>query len=197
MFSKPVRPGLELRELGANDARVYFDLVDRNRAMLEEWEPGMAFTTVRGVEAFFGDGFKDANRLPMNLGIIYQGQLSGMVQLTGGGRAGEAVVGYWLSADLQGRGLVTECVRALVTAAFDELGYERVVIDCSEHNLRSRRVPERLGFTLEQVIPPERLRRGPNGPGQLIFAMQDRQWRGQAAAPFALDSNDPDPGRPV
>lgn len=198
---RPVRPGLELREMEPDDAQMVFDLVERNRAMLEEWEPGMAFTSAEGVRAFFSAEMKDDHRLPLNLGIFEDGELRGMVQLASGSNPGEASVGYWLSADHQGRGLVTEAVRALVQIAFDRLGYEHILIDCSERNIRSRRVPERLGFTLAQYIPPEQLRRGPGGPGQLFFGMYDWQWRGEpppagfsAAPPANAPRSEPDGG---
>ncbi len=196
---RQIRPGLELREMEPDDAQQVFDLVERNRAMLEEWEPGMAFTSAAGVRAFFSQEMKDDFRLPLNLGIFEDGELRGMVQLASGSNRSEASIGYWLSGEHQGRGLVTEAVRALVQAAFDGMGYEHIVIDCSERNIRSRRVPERLGFTLAQYIPPEQLRRGPDGPGQLFFGMYDWQWRGEppptgfpAAPPANRPRSEPD-----
>ncbi|HEX8685562.1 MAG TPA: GNAT family protein, partial [Pyrinomonadaceae bacterium] len=58
-------------------------------------------------------------------------------------------IGYWLGAAYQGRGLMTRSCRALVGHAFGELRLNRVEIYCAVANVRSRRIPERLGFAQE------------------------------------------------
>jgi RimJ/RimL family protein N-acetyltransferase len=55
-------------------------------------------------------------------------------------------IGYWIHVDRAGRGLATEASRALTDAAFAIEGIERVRIQCDERNVRSARVPEKLGF---------------------------------------------------
>ena len=58
-------------------------------------------------------------------------------------------VGFWVRSTFQGRGYVTEAVRALTGVAFQILMVERVEIQCSHRNVRSQRVAERCGFALE------------------------------------------------
>lgn len=55
-------------------------------------------------------------------------------------------IGYWLRGDMTGRGYATEAVGALICAAFDELGVQRLEIRCDPRNVRSAAVPHRLGF---------------------------------------------------
>ena len=57
-------------------------------------------------------------------------------------------IGYWVHADRIGQGLATETARALTTAAFAIPGIERVRIQCDDRNVRSARVPEKLGYRL-------------------------------------------------
>ena len=57
-------------------------------------------------------------------------------------------IGYWIHVDRIGQGLATEASRALTDAAFTIEGIERVRIQCDERNVRSARVPEKLGFQL-------------------------------------------------
>ena len=61
-------------------------------------------------------------------------------------------IGYWRRAGYDGKGYVTEVVRALTRLAFDTLGANRIEIRCDERNLRSRRVAERSGFPLEALL---------------------------------------------
>ena len=58
-------------------------------------------------------------------------------------------IGYWARTRFQGQGYVVEATRAIARLAFDTLGARRVEIQCDARNVRSVRVAERAGFTLE------------------------------------------------
>ncbi|HZV92662.1 MAG TPA: GNAT family protein [Caldimonas sp.] len=61
-------------------------------------------------------------------------------------------IGYWRRSGLEGRGIVTEAVRALSRMAFDVLAARRVEVRMDNDNERSWKVAERAGFTLEAVL---------------------------------------------
>ena len=61
-------------------------------------------------------------------------------------------IGYWRKTGCEGRGFVTEAVRALARLAFDALEARRVEIRMDDNNARSWRVAERAGFTLEALL---------------------------------------------
>ncbi len=63
--------------------------------------------------------------------------------------AGILEIGYWIAADQQRNGYVTEAAAALTQVALDLAGAERVEIHHIPTNLHSRAVPERLEFTYE------------------------------------------------
>jgi RimJ/RimL family protein N-acetyltransferase len=58
-------------------------------------------------------------------------------------------IGYWLRPSATGHGYATETVQLLTRLAFDTLAANRVEIRMDVENVRSRAVPERLGFPLE------------------------------------------------
>ena len=62
-------------------------------------------------------------------------------------------VGWGFDTAWWGRGLATEAGRASIGWAFGELGFERVVSITTEENVASRRVMEKLGFELLQLVP--------------------------------------------
>jgi len=61
-------------------------------------------------------------------------------------------IGYWRKTGCEGRGFVTEAVRALARLAFDALEARRVEIRMDDNNAPSWRVAERAGFTLEALL---------------------------------------------
>lgn len=68
-----------------------------------------------------------------------------------GPRAAE--IGYWIAAKHQGKGLVTEFVRALAWVGLELHDYDRVEIRMDPTNARSAAVPARLGFDHEATLP--------------------------------------------
>lgn len=61
-------------------------------------------------------------------------------------------IGYWIRTPFSGKGYMTEAVREITRFGMEELGMNRVEIRMSEHNLKSRAIPERLGFQLDGII---------------------------------------------
>jgi RimJ/RimL family protein N-acetyltransferase len=61
-------------------------------------------------------------------------------------------LGYWLRADLTGRGLVSEASRALVALAGTLPHLTHVEIRCDARNAPSAALPKRLGFVLAATL---------------------------------------------
>lgn len=146
--------GAYLRLLEESDADELFALTDRNRDRLRPWLPwvdgtrgpadSLAFIRLTRRQIADNDGFQPT--------IVADGALAGMVGFHGvdwGNRA--TMIGYWLDAAHEGRGMMTTAVRALVDHAFDAWDLHRVVIEAAVENARSRAIPERLGFRQEGV----------------------------------------------
>ena len=60
-----------------------------------------------------------------------------------------AHLGYWMAEDLQGRGMVTEAIGAVLDFAFGPAGLHRVQAAIMPKNVRSLRVIEKLQFRRE------------------------------------------------
>lgn len=61
-------------------------------------------------------------------------------------------IGYWLRDSAQGKGYMTESVRALTAMCFERLGAERMEIRCDSRNVRSAAAAQRAGYQLEAVL---------------------------------------------
>jgi RimJ/RimL family protein N-acetyltransferase len=66
---------------------------------------------------------------------------------------GTANVGYWVRTSQTGQGIATAAVRLLAQFAFEDLGLRRLELLIAVENLASRRVAEKVGATLEGVLP--------------------------------------------
>lgn len=63
-----------------------------------------------------------------------------------------AEIGYWLGADLWGRGIMSDAVRATTAYGFRELGLERVFAVPFARNPASLRVLEKAGYVREGTM---------------------------------------------
>lgn len=60
-----------------------------------------------------------------------------------------AELGYWLAEEYWGKGIMTAAVRLICKQAFDKFDLMRIHAEPFAHNIGSRRVLEKAGFTLE------------------------------------------------
>ena len=61
-------------------------------------------------------------------------------------------IGYWIRADAERRGYVTEAVAALTRVGFEIDRLEWIEIHCEPANVRSAAVPRRLGYVHEATL---------------------------------------------
>jgi RimJ/RimL family protein N-acetyltransferase len=66
-------------------------------------------------------------------------------------------LGYWCRARFQGRGYISEAVRALTRFGIETLLANRLQIQCDINHSRSRRVAERSGYRLEATLENDKL----------------------------------------
>ena len=109
--------------------------------------------------------------------IRYDGVLAGTIgfhDLDNANRS--AHIGYWISKDFEGRGIMTRCCRVLIDHLFEDLDLNRVQINCNVENARSRAIPERLGFELEGIHRECELLHGRFGDWA-VYAMLRKDWK--------------------
>lgn len=155
MFTYQLSEDAELRLLEAHHAQELFDLTDRNRNYLRQWLPWLdSAMTAHDTRNFIKDALQQfAANEGFQAGIWHKGELAGVIgyhKIDWFNRQVE--IGYWLGAEFQGKGLMTEACRALIDHAFRDLKLNRVTIRCASGNTRSCAIPERLGFTREGTI---------------------------------------------
>jgi ribosomal-protein-serine acetyltransferase len=149
-----IAPNLSMRILGESDADILFKVVDANRDHLRAWLPWLDRNRSAKDSQAFIEGIigQEEDGLGFACGIFWETNLVGMCGFHEiDKREQSVVIGYWLSEDYQGKGIVSQCTSFFISYAFDELGLEKVWIPVAEGNTRSRRLCERLGLTSEGV----------------------------------------------
>jgi ribosomal-protein-serine acetyltransferase len=63
-----------------------------------------------------------------------------------------AAIGYWLSKGFEGKGIIIQSCKKLISFGFGELGLNRIEIKAAVQNSRSQAVPEKLHFTKEGIL---------------------------------------------
>lgn len=146
--------GVRLQAVVEANTDEMFRLVDRNRAYLREWLPWLdANQSAEDTRRFIVDSSKRASEgSGLVTAIFFRDQICGVAGFNWIDTANRACeIGYWISEDHQGRGIVTRSVRSLVGFAFDQEQLNRVAIPVAVENAKSRAIPERLGFTSEGI----------------------------------------------
>ncbi len=155
MFEHSIDTDLKLRTLREDDAEELFRVVDANREHLRQWLPWLdANTEVEHTRQFInGTVDQHARDEGFVCAILLSGRIAGVVGYHPIKRANQSVeIGYWLSREAVGKGIMTRCCRVLIDHAYTELGLNRVTIPAAVGNSRSRAIPERLGFRQEGII---------------------------------------------
>lgn len=111
---------------------------------LSFWQKGLArnvreYTEDRSARFVIGWHDRDPGRIIGTCGLT--GIERGPVQ--------SCLLGYGLDKDVEGQGVMTEALRALIDFAFHTLGLHRIQATYSPLNQRSGAVLRRLGFTVE------------------------------------------------
>ena len=134
-----------LREASLEDAGEIYALVDKNRAHLSTFLAWVDFTE----SALDTRSFLETIE-PLPFKILFRGDFVGLVGLSKIDTLNmTAEIGYWLDQESEGKGIMTQSVKALVEHAFQDLHLHRLEINCAVSNHRSFAIPERLGFEKE------------------------------------------------
>ncbi|WP_174730458.1 GNAT family N-acetyltransferase [Mesobacillus harenae] len=155
MFTLKVDKEIELQLFQLHHAGELFYLVDTNRHHLRKWLPWVdSIVSPLQYHEIIPMWLRQfSEEKGFNTGIRYKGILKGAAGFNEIDWANSsASIGYYLAADTQGKGIMTRVASALIHHAFYQLGLNRIEVRCGTKNLKSRAIPERLGFTKEGTI---------------------------------------------
>ncbi len=147
-----VDTNIRLKEIGMDDAEAIFDTINNEREYLGEWLPFVELTQEIAFTRGYIESYLDSNQIDLTCAIYYQNRFAGLIGLKDTDKDNKRVeIGYWLSEAFQHKGIITSACKTLINYAFDEMDIHRVQIKAATGNIKSQRIPERLGFTREGI----------------------------------------------
>ena len=144
---------IKLRVAKMRDAKELEKLILGNRTWLRPWEA----TNPEAPNAFDVKGqlrgllrqLDDQSGMPFVIEV--QGQLQGQLNVANVmyGSVSSAVLGYWVSPEVAGRGVMPTAVALVTDYLMNQVGLHRVEINIRPENTASLRVVQKLGFRYE------------------------------------------------
>jgi ribosomal-protein-alanine N-acetyltransferase len=144
---------VKLRIAKMRDSKALEKLILGNREWLRPWEatnPGAPNSfDVRSQLRGLIRQLDDQSGMPFVIEVqgVVQGQLN--VANIMYGSVSSAVIGYWVSPEVAGKGVTPTSVALVTDYLMNQVGLHRVEIDVRPENTASLRVVEKLGFRYE------------------------------------------------
>jgi ribosomal-protein-serine acetyltransferase len=178
MLKIEVDKEIHLRVPSIEDAPEYFAVLDNNRDYISVYDVSRTNTrSIEDAEKVIARWMKAADEgTSFQFLIEYRGAIVGSLgamNLKEPERT--ANLGYWLSEDVQGRGIMTRSCRAIVRHLFEELEMNCIEVWAAITNIRSRAIPERLGFKLDGLLRERVLENGQHRDAA-VYSMLAREW---------------------
>ena len=158
-----------------DDAEMVFEAVDRDRERLRPWLPWVDATIGSADTRAFIEASIGTEGREFAYGIFAAGGFAGGIGLHTDPENRSAMIGYWITGEHEGQGLITRSSRSLTEIAFHDLGMHRVWLSADATNTRSCAVAERLGFHLEGIHRGDPLR-GDRFRDTVIYAILEDEW---------------------
>ena len=149
-----VDKNIVLKQLELTDTPDIFNTIDTQREHLGPWLPFVETTKQLSDTHAFVESVVNSpkDRMEYTFTIRVNGRMAGLIGFKDTDRANRKTeIGYWLSRDFLGRGIMSRSVSTLCDFAFRELDMNRIQIKCALANTPSRNIPQRLGFKLEGI----------------------------------------------
>ncbi|WP_046756888.1 GNAT family N-acetyltransferase [Kordia jejudonensis] len=149
-----VNDTITLKKLEHADAPAIFNIIDSQRNYLGKWLPFVAFTKeLSDSEQFVINVLNTPiQKLEFTYAIRKNEQLIGIIGNKNTDKLNKKTeIGYWLSQEYQGQGIITKSVVKLCDFIFFTLRLNRIEIKCAVGNTPSSNIPKRLNFTFEGI----------------------------------------------
>ncbi len=145
---------IELKQIQLSDAKEIFTTIDNQREYLGEWLPFVKITEkITDTESFIKSVLEAPEDKQEYIFVIrYKSEFAGIIGFRDTDHMNlKTEIGYWLSEQFQGKGIISRAVKEIINFTFNELEMNRLQIRCAVGNEKSKRIPQKLNFTFEGI----------------------------------------------
>ena len=162
-------------------AEALFEAVDSNRKHLARFLPWVG--NMQSVDDFH-NYIKNCEMLyqqgrEMSFAILSDENVVGRIGLHYiNAQNKSAAIGYWLTKEAEGKGIIVRSCKALITYGFRELGLHRIEIKAAVENVRSQAIPVKLNFVREGVLREAEMVNN-KFLDLILYSMLNREWKAE------------------
>jgi ribosomal-protein-alanine N-acetyltransferase len=138
---------LTLRPIEIEDLEII-----QNYSIDEEWYRYLDFHTKESVEEFVKKAVKSPWEEHARFSILIDKKMIGGVGLYIEMKEKRAEIGYSLSKDYWGKGIIPEAVTRVIKYGFEDLGLEKIFAQTDLRNTPSQEVMKKMGMTKEGIF---------------------------------------------
>jgi ribosomal-protein-serine acetyltransferase len=152
MINIQISPSLVVQSVEPDYAEALYRLIANNRDDLQRYLPRvLEIDSVQVAHAYIRQIQQQTEQGElMEFHVLFDTQLCGEIRLNHVDHENHKIaIAYFLDAAFQGRGIITQAARAVISYCFSELEFNRIELRCATTNQASIAVAERLGFTRE------------------------------------------------
>ncbi len=168
-----------LRSYELEDANNLFSAVDKSRQHLRHWLNWVDKTTKpEHTLQFLQQAMQQQHSQEgLALGIFYKRKIIGGIGMHHWDHTiKKAQLGYWISKEYEGKGIIHECLLRFIDFLFNKVGLNKVEVHFIPENTRSSKVAESLGFKIEGIIRQSHYHNG--GLEDIIIAgLLKTEWK--------------------
>ncbi|GBG94682.1 ribosomal-protein-serine acetyltransferase [Ligilactobacillus salitolerans] len=137
------------------DSEILFNLIDKDRTELSTWLPWVKFVkSSEDEEGSLKEALQNyANGKALDTIIFYQNKIAGMISFNSFDESNKkAEIGYWLSPDFVGKGIMHRAVTGMCDLGFKEYNLHKIELLTAKDNDRSNHVAKKAGFHLDGEV---------------------------------------------
>ncbi len=142
---------LRLRELRYEDGPDIYAYFNKDVAKYYDWWPA-SVTEGRGFVRYFKTGYQEELSIRWAITLKPTDTIIGSCGFSEFYRFSRAELGYELSKDYWGKGIMKEALQAIIPFGFDEVGIHRIQASVFPENQASIHLLENLGFQKEGIF---------------------------------------------
>ncbi len=174
----PVTENTALELTSIKHAAILFRAVDSNREHLSQFLPWVdSMLSEYDMHQYLkGSKMLIEEKRELSFVIVSEGFAIGRIGLHNINIQNKnASIGYWLVKDAEGKGIITQSCRKLITHGFQNLNLNRIEIRAAANNRRSRAVAEKLSLKKEGILREVELVNG-TYLDLILFSILKKEW---------------------